>query len=162
MNESPYPRPTRSYFLVTGLLPLVAVAVAAVLVGMSAITTISAFLATLGAMAAAGTFVMSWEPTSGRSRLQSRFVLWIHEKTPNRFQHWYVPVVAAAVGGGLAEVARSFVMFTKAGTRLSADAAAMAASVGILEGVLVALAFGAGFGLAGFVRPRFSGRERSK
>ena len=85
-------------------------------------------------------------------------MLWIHEPKPNRLQHWYVPVFAAAGGGLLSEAARTFITFAKVGARLSWQSVGEASGIGILEGVFVALVFGAGYGLAGLVRPRFAKR----
>jgi hypothetical protein len=157
ITQSSHPRPARSYFLLTGLMPFAAVLVAAIMTGMSAITAFASFIATLGAMAAAGTFVMSWERPSGRSQWRSRFVLWLHEPRPNRLQHWYVPVVAGATAGGLSEAARAVIVFSTIGTRLSSNELLTALVVGILEGLMIALSFGAGLGIAGFVRPKFQG-----
>ena len=155
MTQLSYPKPARWYFLVTALTPFAAVVGAALITRMNAITAIVAFIATLGAMAAAGTFVMSWHRPEGRSRWWSTFVLWINRPKPNPLQHWYVPVVAGAAGGAVSEVARTIVVFAIIGVRLSWDALVTAAAIGILEGLLIALVFGAGFGLVGFVRPRF-------
>jgi hypothetical protein len=158
MSELLYPRPPRLYFLATSLMPFASVTVAAALTGMSAITTVCALIGTLGAMAAAGTFVMSWVPAPGQSRWRSKFVLWINEPKPNRLQRWYAPLFAAAVAGVLSEIGRSVVAFASVGARLSGNDIAAASGIGLVEGVLVALAFGAGFGLAGFIRPSFAKR----
>ena len=152
MMQSHYPIPPRWLFPITGLMPLAVVAAVAFATRMSALIAIVAFVAMMVAMASAGVFVMSWHPPAAGSRWRSTFVLFIDKLEPNPLQRWCVPVIASAVAGALGEVARTVVVFSSLGAPLSGDPLLTSAAVGVVEGLLIALAYGAGFGLVGFIR----------
>lgn len=149
--ERPPPRPAPWVPLVGIVTPLASVAVAAVVTGMSAVTAVAALISLLIAMAAAGTFVVSWEPTPSRSVMQSRLVLWLDKQHPNRLQHLYMPVIAAAAGGALSEIVQLLVPFARLGLTFSRHALLGAIAIGVVEGVFVVLVLTAGFGFVSLI-----------
>src|SRR6266480_4292170 len=97
---------------------------------------------------AAGTFFLALELRSDRSPLRGKFDLLWDKPSPNRFQHWYVPVIGAGTAGLGAELVRTVISFLRVGVPLPRNVLLGAASLGAVEGLLIALTLALGFGVS--------------
>jgi hypothetical protein len=149
--------PSRRELQLRSLAPLACAALATILTGMSVVTAFAAVLGAFIPMIAAGTFLVALEIRPDRSPLRAQFDLLWDKPTPNRLQHWYIPLIGAAIAGLAAELLRAVIAFATTGAPLSLDVTAAAAGLGALEGVFLALALALGFGLgAAILTPRHS------
>jgi hypothetical protein len=139
------------------LAPFAFAALAAAITGVNVFTAVAAVFGTLIPMIAAGTFLLALELRSDRSPLRAKFDLLWDKPSPNRFQHWYVPVIGAGTAGLGAELVRAVISFLRVGVPLPRDVLLGAASLGVVEGLLIALTLALGFGVTSVIlHPRRS------
>jgi hypothetical protein len=159
MNHNPMATPqlpSHRGLQLRSLAPLACAAVVAFITGVNAITAIAALLGALIPMIASGTFLVALDIRPDRSALRATFDFMWNKPTPNRLQRWYVPLVGAAFGGAGAELCRTVIVFVRAHAPFSSYLLATAAGLGVLEGVLLALALALGFGIGAVtLAPRY-------
>jgi hypothetical protein len=150
-NMPPSQLPSHRLLPVGSLAPFAFAALAAAITGVNVWTAFGAVLGTLIPMIAARTFLLALDLRPDRSPLRAEFDLMWDTPNPNRFQHWYVPVIGAGAAGAGAEFLRTVISFVRVGAPLSRDIALGAASVGALEGLFIVLTLALGFGVSSVI-----------
>ena len=129
------------------LIPFAVAALIILSVGIHLVTGVVVLAAVVVTIAAAGTFALTLHIAPDRSVWRATFGLMLDRAHPKWLQHWYVPLASAALAGAVAETARAVL----AGGDLSWSVVGGTVLVGVLDGVVIALALALGFGLSSWL-----------